>query len=145
MHDPDPYAPPAETDDERDREIRLYAPWAVTLCGVVFGPVVGCGMAATNYARVGERHKAQQLWAVGIACFLVLVGIAAFAESPTLVRGAEIGGTVGLASSLRRDQKRLVEAHLATGAAIDSPLVPVVAGVAFVAAVLGAFFALGGP
>lgn len=160
----DPYAPPAEPSEpeeaaERDaregdeeaeeadgfpfRGVRLYAPWAVTLGGVLFGPIVGCGMAATNYARLGERQKGQQMWAVGIACFLVIVGIAAFADSPTLVRGAEIGGTVGLASSLRRDQKRLVEAHVAQGAELDSPLVPLVAGVAFVAALLGVFYALG--
>jgi hypothetical protein len=157
MPDLDPYEPPAEraergadAEDAADAEragnaaadVRLYAPWAVTLCGVLFGPVVGCGVAATNYARVGERHKAQQMWAVGIACFLVLLGIAAFSESATLIRGAEIGGTVGLASSLRRDQKRLVDEHVAAGARLDSPLVPIVAGVAFVAALLGALYAL---
>lgn len=160
-HDRDPYAPPAEPPesearDEADevddpaqsdrhalRGVRLYAPWAVTVGGVLFGPVVGCGMAATNYARLGERQKGQQMWAVGVACFLVILGIAAFADSPTLVRGAEIGGTVGLASSLRVDQKRLVEAHVARGAQLDSPLVPFVAGVAFVAAMIGVLYALG--
>lgn len=166
-HVRDPYEPPAEPEEREEREeredgeereegeeaeasarhafrgVRLYAPWAVTLGGVLFGPVVGCGMAATNYARIGERQKGQQMWAVGVACFLVILGIAAFADSPTLVRGASIGGTVGLASSLRRDQKRLVEAHVAQGAQLDSPLVPLVAGVAFVAALLGLFYAIG--
>jgi hypothetical protein len=147
----DPYAPPktdesredAEASDEEDVDeapgpptARLYSPLAVMLCGFFFGPVVGCGMAATNYARVGEARKAKQMWAVGIGCFLVILAIVAFfGDSPTLVRGAQIGGTVGLASSLRIDQKRLVDPHVQAGGAIDPPLVPIVAGVAFVAAV----------
>ncbi len=144
MTDHDPYAPPAESDEPPPALERLYAPWVVMLCGILFGPLVGCGVAATNYARMGERTKAQQMWAVGIGCCLVLAAIVVFlSDSPTLLRGAGIGGTAGLASSLRLDQKRLVEAHVAAGGELDSPVVPLVAGVAFVAAVVGAIFVVG--
>lgn len=159
MPEHDPYAPPKTRPDEREEpddderedqdeppprpEARLYSPLATLLCGIFFGPVVGCGMAATNYARAGEPEKGKQMWAVGVGCFLVIVGIAVFfADSPTLVRGAEIGGTVGLASSLRRDQQRLVAPHLAAGGELDSPLSPIVAGLAFVAAAFGVAYLL---
>lgn len=143
MPDADVYAPPRAPSivaggvDARD--VALFSPIAVMLCGAIFGPIVGCGMAATNYARLGEAKKAQQLWATGIVLFLVIAGVVTFlGDSPTLVRGASIGGTVGLASSLRVDQKRIVDAHVLAGGRIDSPIVPVFASLLVVLLVLGA-------
>ncbi len=142
MPDANVYAPPqtspaAATTDTR--EVALYSPIAVMICGAIFGPIVGCGMAATNYSRLGEAKKAQGLWVTGIVCFVVVAAVVVvFRDAPTIVRGASIGGTVGLASSLRVDQKRIVDAHVQAGGRIDAPIVPVFASLLVLLLVLAA-------
>jgi hypothetical protein len=109
--------------------------------GIVFGPLIAGIAAAETYKRLGQPAKARQYLALGAGALVVLVAIAYFfADQGSLVRGAAIGGTVGLASSLRVDQQRALAKEVEAGAQFEFPMRPVLLGVAELALVAVALF-----
>lgn len=113
---PNPYEPPRATTGAGavDSGVRLFGATAIALHAALLMPIVGAVLAAINYRRL--RDPARLRWTVllyvlpSLALVFFAVAVAG-AGQRVLVFGANMGLTV----ALYRDQRPLLERHLAAG------------------------------
>lgn len=122
----DPFTPPVV---ETGPLSPLYSPTIITLCTVLFTPVVGGAIVATNHWRVGDSTRAWQRALSGVAA-LVALSLFALVLPDSVRTGASLGATVGTAFAFHRDATALRAKH--PDAPLASGLVPVAFGVGFV-------------
>ncbi len=124
-------------------DARLFTANAIGAHAVLFGPLVGGGMAAVNWARAGDVRRAQigAAITVGVCAFLIGFGIFAPPEWDSLRRAVSIGGTAGFAMAVWQEQRALYAAHVAAGGKAGSPLAGTFAGLCFWLVVFWAFAA----
>lgn len=122
MPDSNPFAAPTAVPTAAGLSGPLYSPIAVAVHAACFAPIVGCVMASINWSRAGDTKRANQTIAIGVGVQVAIVVIALYGPD-ALVRAATIGGGIGIASTLYREQAALAVAHPEAGAASVIPTV----------------------
>ncbi len=112
---PNPYAPPESRASPPASNVRLFGATAILLHAILLSPAAGALMAAVNYRRLGDAagfRRALALYVVpSVALLFFSIAAAANRGRVLLVFGAQIL----LAYALFREQRPLVERHVAAG------------------------------
>jgi len=119
---------------------RLFGAPAIAAHTVLFTPLVGAGLAALNWRRLGDPRRANKTLLMGVgACALMVVLAALLPESwDAAARGGCIGVTIALAMALHKEQQPLVARHVEAGGALASWIPATVVGTLGLAAIVAA-------
>ena len=120
---------------------KLFTANAVGLHALLFGPLVGGGMAAANWARAGDVRRARLGAAIAVGVSVFMIGFGAFAPPAweSLKHAVTVGGTAGFTMVLWQEQRALWRAHADAGGKAASPLAGTFAGLCIWILVFWAF------